>query len=108
MNLNGKEDFVVLSINLDDETERYLVEILKEEKITISELLKQVLRVGEASPKENRLSSHRPKQTVLERMGSVPEAVLSANGLPDDLSDRDTRKAIITEHIQARHQARHS
>lgn len=89
----------MLSINLDDETERYLVEILKEEKITISELLKQVLR--------DRLSSYRPKQTVLERMGGVPEEVLSASGLPDDLSDRDTRKAIIAEHIQARHQARH-
>ena len=89
----------MLSINLDDETERYLVEILKEEEITISELLKQVLR--------DRLSNHRPQQTVLERMGGVPEAVLSASGLPSDLSDRDTRKAIIAEHIQARHEARH-
>ncbi|MGC1310494.1 MAG: hypothetical protein WA885_24955 [Phormidesmis sp.] len=75
------------------------MEILKEEKITISELLKQVLR--------DRLSNHRPKQTVLERMGGVPEEVLSASGLPADLSDRDTRKAMIAEHIQARHQARH-
>ncbi|MBE9059589.1 hypothetical protein [cf. Phormidesmis sp. LEGE 11477] len=97
----------MLSINLDDETEGYLAEILQAEKITVSELLKQVLRVGEASPKENRLNNHRSKQTVLERMGGVPEAVLSASGLPDDLSDRDTRKAIITEHVQARHKARH-
>lgn len=85
----------MLSINLDDETERYLVEILQEEKITVSELLKQVLRV--------RLSNHRPKQTVLKRMGGVPEEVLSASGLPENLSDRDTRKAIISEHIQTRH-----
>ncbi|MEO0706255.1 MAG: hypothetical protein AAF050_11395 [Cyanobacteria bacterium J06649_5] len=89
----------MLSINLDDEAEQYLVEILKEEKITISELLKQVLR--------DRLNSHKPKQTVLERMGGVPEEVLAATGLPENLSDRDTRKAMIAEHIQARHKARH-
>lgn len=89
----------MLSINLDDETERYLVEILKAEKITVSELLKQVLR--------DRLSSHHPKQSVLERMGGVPEEVLAASGLPTDLSDRDTRKAIIAEHVQARYEARH-
>lgn len=89
----------MLSINLDDETERYLVEILREEKITISELLKQLL--------QDRLSSYRPRQTVLERIGGVPEEVLSASDFPDDLSDRDTRKAMIAEHIQVRHRARH-
>jgi len=89
----------MLSINLDGEAERYLVEILKEEEITVSELLKQVLR--------DRLSTHQPRQTVLERMGGVPKEVLSATGLPNDLSDRDTRKSLIAEHIQARHKARH-
>lgn len=85
----------MLSINLDDEAERYLVEILREEKVTISELLKQLLR--------DRLSSHQPEQTVLERMGGVPEHLLSVGGL----SDRDNRKAIIAEHVRRRHQARH-
>ncbi|MEO0516481.1 MAG: hypothetical protein AAF171_04180 [Cyanobacteria bacterium P01_A01_bin.116] len=85
----------MLSINLDDEAERYLVGILKEEEITISELLKQLLK--------ERLSVHQPKQTVLERMGGVPKHLLSVG----DLSDRDNRKAIIAEHIQARHKARH-
>ncbi len=89
----------MLSINLDDETERYLVEILKEEKITVSELMRQVLR--------DRLGNHRPQQTVLERMGGIPKEVLSASELPENLSDRDIRKALIAEHIQARHVARH-
>lgn len=85
----------MLSINLDDEAERYLVEILKEEKVTISELLKGLLR--------DRLNTHRPQKTVLERIGGMPEHLLSVEGL----SDRDNRQAIIAEHIQARHQARH-
>ena len=85
----------MLSINLDGEAERYLVEILKEENTTISSLLKELLR--------DRLQTHQPKQTVLERMGGVPEEQLSVGGL----SDRDTRKSIIAEHIQARHEARH-
>ena len=58
----------MLSINLDDETERYLVEILKEEEITVSELLKQVLR--------DRLSSHRRKQTVLDLNDSTLQTSL--------------------------------
>lgn len=85
----------MLSINLDDEAERYLIEILKEEQITVSELLKQVLR--------DRLNAHRSNQTVLERMGGIPENLLSVGGL----SDRDNRKAIVAKHIQTRHQARH-
>ncbi len=90
----------MLSINLDEEAERYLVEILKAEQITVSELLKQVLR---DRLEAHRLNAHRPNQTVLERMGGVPEELLSVGGL----SDRDNRKAIIAEHIQARHEARH-
>lgn len=85
----------MLSINLDDEAERYLVESLKEEKITISELLKQVLR--------DRLNTHHSNQTVLERMGGVPEDLLFIGGL----SDIDSRKAIVAKHIRVRHQARH-
>ena len=88
----------MLNIHLDDEAERYLVEILKEEKITASELVMQLLK--------DRLSRYRSKQTVLERMGGVPEAVLSAQDSPEKLSDRDTRKAIISEHIQARSERR--
>lgn len=89
----------MLSVNLDDEMERYLVEILREEKITISELLEQMLR--------ERLSRHQPRQTVLERMGGLPEELSSDPGFPKDLSDRDVRKAMFAEHLEARHRARH-
>ncbi|NET35564.1 MAG: hypothetical protein F6K19_26665 [Cyanothece sp. SIO1E1] len=83
----------MLNINLDEEAERYLIEILKYEKTTISELIKQLLR--------ERLGVIKPKQTVLERMGGVPKHLLAVGGL----SDRDTRRNIIAARIQASYQA---
>jgi hypothetical protein len=41
------------------------------------------------------------QQTVLERMGGMPQHLLSVGGL----SDRDTRRQIIDERIRARHRA---
>jgi hypothetical protein len=43
-------------------------------------------------------------QTVLERMGGYPKFLLEGTG---NLSDRDVRKKLIADKIQARHQARH-
>ena len=43
-------------------------------------------------------------QTVLERMGGYPQFLLEGSG---NLSDRDVRKKLIADKIQARHQARH-
>jgi len=43
-------------------------------------------------------------QTVLERMGGYPQFLLEG---PGNLSDRDVRKKVIADKIQARHQARH-
>ena len=37
--------------------------------------------------------------TVLQRMGGIPQHLLSVGGL----SDRETRRAGVTERIQARH-----
>jgi hypothetical protein len=42
-------------------------------------------------------------QTVLERMGGYPKFLLEGAG---NLSDRDVRKKIIADKIQARHKAR--
>lgn len=39
--------------------------------------------------------------TVLQRMGGIPQHLLSVGGL----SDRDARRALITARVQARHQA---
>lgn len=81
----------MLNISLDDEAEKYLVEILKREQITISDLIKQLL--------QNRLRSIESQQTVLERMGGMPEHLLSVGGL----SDRDQRRSVLAKRIQARH-----
>jgi hypothetical protein len=43
-------------------------------------------------------------QIVLERMGGYPKFLLEGTG---NLSDRDVRKKLIADKIQARHQARH-
>jgi hypothetical protein len=43
-------------------------------------------------------------QTVLEKMGGYPKFLLEGTG---NLSDRDVRKKMIADKIQARHQARH-
>jgi hypothetical protein len=40
-------------------------------------------------------------QTVLERMGGYPKFLLEGTG---NLSDRDVRKKLIADKIQARHQ----
>lgn len=98
---------ISLDIKLDDESEQYLTEILTKEKITISELLKQLLRDRLCNYETEEQTEDQPRQTVLERMGGVPEAVKSATGFPKNLSNRNTRRAIIPEYVQARHNARH-
>ena len=42
-----------------------------------------------------------PQQTVLERMGGLPQHLLAVGGL----SDRDTRRQLIRDRIQTRYQA---
>ncbi len=86
----------MLNVNIDDESERYLVEILQKEKTTVSELIKRLLR----EHLNISLTAQRPQQTVLERMGGMPEHLLSEGGL----SDRDHRREIIAKRIQSSRQ----
>lgn len=83
----------MLTINLDNESEKYLVEILSEEKITSQELVKKLLR--------NHWINVRKQQTVLEKMGGYPEYLLEGK---EDLSDRDTRQQKIAEYLKQKHQ----
>ncbi len=84
----------MLNVNLDDETEKYLVEILALEKITSSELIKRLLH--------EHWETLQPRKTVLERMGGYhPEHLL--NG-PSNLSDRDVRYKYLAEYFQQRHE----
>jgi len=85
----------MLNVALNDEAERYLVEILAQEKTTSNELLQRLLH--------QHWQNLQPRRTFLERRGGHPQHLL--NG-PDDLSDRDVRKQIIAEHIEQRHERR--
>ncbi len=65
-------------------------------------VIDQLWYIFQAMPKEE-LSLNEPEaQTVLERMGPVPQHFLN-NG---NLSDRQTRKAAIAQHIQNRQASR--
>jgi hypothetical protein len=83
----------MLTINIDHESEKYLIEILSEEKITSQELVKKLLR--------NYWANLKQPQTVLERMGGYPKDLLE---ITEDLSDRDIRKQKISEYLQQKHQ----
>ena len=84
----------MLNISLDEEAERDLIEILKYEQTTSSALIKQLLR--------ERLETVKPQQTVLERMGGMPQHLLSVGGL----SERENRREIIAAQIEARDRVR--
>ncbi|MGI2905986.1 hypothetical protein [Tolypothrix sp. VBCCA 56010] len=83
----------MLNVNLDDEAEKYLVEILAQEKTTSSELIKHLLH--------EYWQSLQPRKTVLERMGGYPEHLLQG---PSDLSDRDARYKYLAEYFQKRYE----
>lgn len=83
----------MLNVNLDDEAEKYLVEILAQEKIISSELIKRLLH--------EHWQSLQPRKTVLERMGGYPEHLLEG---PSDLSDRDARYKYLAEYFQKRYE----
>jgi len=84
----------MLNISLDEEAERDLIEILKYEQMTSGALIKQLLR--------ERLETVKPQQTVLERMGGMPQHLLSVGGL----SERENRREMIAAQIEARDRVR--
>ena len=83
----------MLTINLDHESEKYLIEILSEEKITSQELVKKLLR--------NHWITLKKSPTVLERLGGYPEHLLDER---EDLSDRDIRKQKIAKYLRQKHE----
>lgn len=85
----------MLNVNLDEETQKYLLEILAQEKTTSSELLKRLLR--------KHWQTLQPRKTILERMGDRPRHFLSGSG---DLSDRDARQKYIAKYVHKRHERR--
>lgn len=87
----------MLNIELDKETEAYLVEILGREKTTSDELIKRLVK--------DRWLSLQPRQTIVERRGGHPEHLLE--DAPPDLSERANRKKAISDYLQKRHPQYH-
>ncbi len=85
----------MITITLNDEAEKHLVEILAQEKTTSSELLQRLLH--------QHWQDLQPRKTFLERRGEHPQHLLNGSG---NLSDRDVRKQIIADHIKQRHERR--
>ena len=81
----------MVMIKLDDEAEKYLIEILVHEQIPSQELVKKLLY--------NHFVMVRSPQTILEKMGGYPEDLLDDES---NLSDRDKRQQKISKHLQER------
>ena len=84
----------MLSLELDRQTEAYLVDILAQEKTNSEELMKRLIY-------EHWLSLQ-PRKTITERLGGHPQHLLQ-DGSPD-LSLRENRKQAVAEYIKQRHQ----
>ncbi len=82
----------MLNVNLDEEAERYLLDLVAAEKTTSSELIKRLLH--------SRWQSLQPRKTFLERRGGSPTHLLNGSS---DLSERDVRKQAIADHLRNRY-----
>ncbi|WP_236146891.1 hypothetical protein [Scytonema millei] len=84
----------MLTVRLDEETERQLGDILAREKDTNrSELIKRLIR--------DRWLTLQVGKTLVERRGGHPQHLLQ--DAPADLSERQNRKAAIAEYLKKRH-----
>ncbi|MFN7295608.1 MAG: hypothetical protein ACK5VA_01395 [Pseudanabaena sp.] len=82
----------MMSINLDRETEIYLVEIIVQENGTSEELLKKLIY--------QHWQTLKPRQTLAQRRGGHPKNLLQ-DAAPD-ASLRQNRKQIISTRITTR------
>lgn len=83
----------MLKLELDQETEAYLIEILAKEKTTSDELLRRLLY--------QHWQSLQPRKTLVERRGGHPEHLLE--DAPPDLSLRENRKQAVKDYIEKKH-----
>lgn len=84
---------VMLSVRLDEETERQLADILAHEQTDKSELIRRLIA--------ERWLTLQAGKTLLERRGGHPEHLLQ--DAPSDLSERSNRKNAIAQYLQRRH-----
>lgn len=83
----------MLNINLDQESEKYLIDIISKENTNSEELIKRLLR--------NYWSQLTSSQTVLERLDGIPKHLLNGE---ENLSDRDIRKQIIADKLKQKYE----
>jgi len=83
----------MLNIYLDDESEKYLLDLISEEQTSGDIVIKRLL-------KEYWSSRQQSQQTVLERLGGYPRNVITET---DDLSDRDVHKSKISAKLEHRY-----
>ncbi|WP_250124202.1 hypothetical protein [Chroococcidiopsis sp. CCMEE 29] len=84
----------MLTVRLDEETERQLADILAHETVTnCSELIKRLIR--------DRWVALQVDKTIVERRGGHPQHLLQ--DAPADLSERPQRKQAIAEYLKQRH-----
>jgi Arc/MetJ-type ribon-helix-helix transcriptional regulator len=84
----------MLTVRLDEETERQLAELLAHAKDSNrSELIKRLIR--------DRWLSLQLGKTLVERRGGHPQHLLE--DAPPNLSERSNRKQAIADYLQKRH-----
>lgn len=88
----------MLNVSLDEDTQKYLVEILAQEKTTSSVLLKRLLH--------EHWQTLQPRKTILERLEEVGSSPRNLPDSPGNLSDRDVRRKYIAEYLHKRHERR--
>lgn len=81
----------MLTVRLDDETERQLADLLAHEQTDRSELVRRLIR--------ERWLSLQAGQTLLERRGQHPQHLLQ--DASPDLSERQNRKRAIAEYLRS-------
>lgn len=84
----------MLSVRLDEETERQLADILAHEQTDKSELIRRLIA--------ERWLTLQAGKTLVERRGGHPQHLLQ--DAPADLSQRANRKQAIAKYLQERHQ----
>lgn len=85
----------ILSVRLDDEEHQKLEQIMHKTKTSQTELIKRLIN--------DQWLALQSGKTFLERRGGEPQHLLNSH---DKLSDRDVRKAAISEHIEKRRERR--
>jgi hypothetical protein len=84
---------VMLSVRLDEETERQLADILAHEQTEKSELIRRLIA--------ERWLTLQAGKTLVERRGGHPEHLLQ--DAPTDLSERSNRQKAIAQYLNKRH-----